>query len=322
MSVKVSNLLALININPDQLKMEWTIATPHLNVNDFISYVAPKTIAVKKSSRKNRLIKATENIDKLLRDGIAEINIAAGKMTYKKFDASDVAASILMVENRIMLNDVQLNHAGGSISLKGSLVNGQHTNQMSLESKIKNVNIPGIFYAFDNFGQDAITHKNMKGQLSATITVSGGLTDKATVIENSMRGKVEFSVANGELINFEPAMKIATTAFKNRDFSNIKFAELTNHMALNGSAFTFERMEIRSNVVILFVEGVYDTKHGTDMSIQVPLSNLSREENDIAKNTGRAGVNIRLRAKTGEDGKLNISWDPFNSAAKKRKEEK
>jgi hypothetical protein len=35
--------------------------------------------------------------------------------------------------------------------------------------------------------------------------------------------------------------------------------------------------------------------------------------------TGKAGVNIRLRAKTGDDGKLNISWDPLNNASKQRK---
>jgi hypothetical protein len=74
--------------------------------------------------------------------------------------------------------------------------------------------------------------------------------------------------------------------------------------------------------VILFVEGIYDTKKGTDMSIQVPLSNLSASENEVLKNTGRVGLSIRLRAKTMEDGKLKVSWDPFNNASRKRKSEK
>ena len=117
--------------------------------------------------------------------------------------------------------------------------------------------------------------------MSARIRASVALTDRATIVENSMTGHVDFSVRNGELNNFEPAMKIAATAFKNRDFSKILFAELDNHLEIKGSAIIIDKMDIRSNVVILFVEGVYDTKKGTDMSIQVPLSNLSREENDI-----------------------------------------
>jgi hypothetical protein len=66
---------------------------------------------------------------------------------------------------------------------------------------------------------------------------------------------------------------------------------------------------------------VYDTKKGTDMSIQIPLSNLSKSENKIMENTGKAGTNVRLRAKTAEDGNLKISWDPLNNASKARKSE-
>lgn len=323
MSGNVTNLLALIDINPEQLTMAWKISTPDLNLNDFISYVAPKKITVKKSARKNKLIKVTENIDRLLSDGIAEINMSADKVTYKKFVATDVAASLRMIGNQIVLHDATLSHAGGFASLKGTLTNRHQSNLVNIESTIKNVTIPGIFKAFDNFGQDAITYSNMNGQLSAKIRASVALTDRATIVENSMKGNVDFSVRNGELNNFEPAMKIAATAFKNRDFSKISFAELDNHLEIKGSAIIIDKMDIRSNVVILFVEGVYDTKKGTDMSIQVPLSNLSREENDIMEtNNGKSGVNIRLRAKTQEDGKLKISWDPFNKASKERQEGK
>ena len=160
----------------------------------------------------------------------------------------------------------------------------------------------------------------MKGRMSAQISMTGIITDKATVAENSMKGTVAFSIKEGELINFEPAVKIAATAFKKRDFSKIQFGELKNKLSINGSAIQMNRMEIRSNVVVLFAEGVYDTKKGTDMTIQVPLSNLSKAENDII-NTGKVGLNVRLRAKTGDDGKLAVSWDPFNNAGKERKEE-
>ncbi len=319
MSGKIINLLNLLNDAQAQPEMIWNISTPDLNLNDFITFVRPRAqINPVKKSRTNKVIKAAENIDRFLRDGAAELNIDAGRIVYKKFVATNVAASITLVDSRILFDDVALNHAGGKARLKGSLVNGNQANQLSLNSSIDNVNIPVIFQAFDNFGQDAITSQNIKGQMSAQIRMTGVITDKATVAENTMKGTVDFSVRNGELINFEPAVKLAATAFKNRDFSHIQFGELKNRISINGSAITIERMEIRSNVVVLFAEGIYDTKKGTDMSLQVPLSNLSKAENDI-KNTGKVGLNVRLRAKTGADGKLGISWDPFNNATKERK---
>lgn len=321
MTGKLINLLALLNNELAEPLMDLHIATPDLNLNDFLTYVKPRVpVEIAKKTPRNKVIKATESIDRFLHDGVAKLDIDAGRVMYKKFVATDVAASIMLIENRVMIDDVALNHAGGEILLKGSLINGNESNQLSLQSTIKQVNIPGLFRAFDNFGQDAITADKIKGVVSASIRMNGVITDKAAVAENTMKGTVDFSIQKGELINFEPAMKIAATAFKKRDFSHIQFGELTSRLTIHGSAILLDKMEIRSNVVVLFAEGIYDTKNGTDMSIQVPLSNLSKEENDI-NNTGKIGVNIRLRAKTGDDGKLAVTWDPFNNAARERKEE-
>jgi hypothetical protein len=217
------------------------------------------------------------------------------------------------------LEDVTLHQGGGAFSLKGAITNGNTAKIFQIETIVRNADIPTTFRAFDNFGQDAITSKNMKGLLSAIIKVEGELTDKAGIKESSMKASVQFDIKDGELNHFEPAMKMAKVAFKNRDFSQIRFGELKNHLKIDGTAFTIPKMEIRSNRVTLFVEGVYDTRKGTDMSIQVPLSNLSRDENEDLLNTGKPGMNIRLRAKTGEDGDLKITWDPFNNAGIKRK---
>ncbi len=321
MNGRVANLLAMLSLNPEQLTMEWNISTPALDLSDFISYASQRGEVIRNiPSRQNKIIQTAENIDRMLSDGTAKLNLSAEKLTYKKFVATKAMASVWLLENKVYLKDVNLNHSGGKLFLKGLLTNGKNANMVELESRIEHVNIPDLFYAFDNFGQDAITNKNMKGHLSATITIAGVLTDKATILENSMKGYVDFTVQDGELIEFEPVINIGATAFKKRDFSHLQFAELRTRIEIDGSAITFHKMEIRSNVVILFVEGVYDTKKGTDMSIQVPVSTLTKSENETLQNTGRAGMNVRLRAKTGEDGKVKINWDPFNNATRKRKE--
>nr|MDQ3017673.1 AsmA-like C-terminal region-containing protein [Bacteroidota bacterium] len=319
MNGSVINLLAMINVNPEKLTMEWTVATPDLNLNDFLSYVSPvATSQAKKSGAKTRVSRMSEKIDRMLQDGTAKLSILAGKVIYKKFSGTNLSGSVLLVGNDVFFNSVRLNHARGVTLLDGSLQNGKGASQLNLTSRVEKVNIPDLFYAFDNFGQDAITNQNMKGNMTASITMNGALTQQGQVLENSMKGSVDFNLKDGELNNFAPIMSVGAKAFKNRDFSSIQFGDLTSRLDIHGSAIILNKMEIRSNVGVLFVEGLYDTKKGTDMSIQVPVSNLSKEENEDLENTGRAGVNLRLRAKTGADGKLNISWDPFNKASKER----
>lgn len=320
MKGQIVNLMALLNLNPEKLTMEWTITTPKLYLGDFISFVSESAkVQSKKSGSKNAIIKVSENIDRMLRDGTVKLTLSADNLLYKKFTASNVSATVLVAGNKIMIQQTSLRHAGGIVTVEGALTNAHQSNLLSLQSTISRVDIPGLFKAFDNFGQDGITASNMKGQLSAKTKLKLVLNDKAEIKENSLIGEVDFSVKNGELINFEPLVKMAATALKNRDFSHISFAELQNRFSVNGSAFYIPKMEIRSNLAVLFVEGIYDTKKGTDMSIQVPVSNLSKAENEDLEKTGKPGVNVRLRAQTGADGKLNISWDPLNNASKKRR---
>ena len=211
-----------------------------------------------------------------------------------------------------MLNSARLNHAGGTINMTGSLLGQGTQNAVSIRSAITNVDIPALMHAFTNFGQDAITEQNMKGRLTATVSMTAGLSDKGVVRENSLASVVNFSVVDAELNDFEPFKKIAVSVFKKRDFSHVRFAELKNKLDIKGSAITINKMEIRANVFTMFVEGVYDTKKGTDMIILMPLRNLKTVADDeILINKGKAGVNVRLHAKTGEDGKLKVGWDPL-----------
>ncbi len=58
------------------------------------------------------------------------------------------------------------------------------------------------------------------------------------------------------------------------------------------------------------------------MGIQIPLNNLAKRGDDFElKNKGvnsRTGMSINLRARTGDDGKAKISWDPFKRALKNK----
>jgi hypothetical protein len=246
--------------------------------------------------------------------------LAANNVLYKKFKARQAKADVKMIANKIAVESASLLHAGGTVNMYGSLVDNGGSSIVSMHSKINKIDIPQIFYAFNNFGQDAITQNNMKGSLDANVSFNGTLTNAAVFIQNSIDGAVDFSIKNGELLKFEPVMKISEVAFKKRDFSNIRFAELKSNLKIVGSAYTLDKMEIRSNVIKLFVEGIYDPVQGTDMSIQVPLTNISKDESKELKNKGRPGLNIRLRAQTGDDGKLKVSWDPFNKAGKNKEE--
>jgi hypothetical protein len=185
------------------------------------------------------------------------------------------------------------------------------------------MDIPALFTAFKNFGQDAVTNENLKGRLSAMIHYNTSITDKADVVAADQDGSIEFLLEGGELNNFEPLQEVGKKAFKKQEFSQIRFADLRNRLDLKGTTFIINSMDIRSTALNFSVEGVYDYKKGTDIFIKLPFRNLLKSQagTDISENGKAAkGPSLRLRAKTGDDGKLKISWDPLRLSKKNKKE--
>jgi hypothetical protein len=323
MDGKINSVFYLINQQNNKLSIDWTVRSNKLNLNDFTGYLQqPKHSRTPSKKKKSSLAQTLTQFTALLETADFNLDLHARQLMYKKFSGTNLQAAITLNENEIELNKINLQHAGGSVFLSGSVRNESASNPFSFKTQLKNIDITKIFYAFNNFGLKSPTDKNLGGSLSADITLQGRFTNKATLIQDDLKGFVKFNLLNGQLVDFEPVQKIQETVFKKRNFSDIHFAELHDLLEVNGQTIRINRMEIRSTVLTMFVEGMYNFKTGPDLSIQVPLSNLKAANDSVLQNKGinsKTGVSARLRAQRGDDGKLKISWDPFNKSGKKLK---
>ena len=338
------NLVTLLDQNVQNVVMDWTLRSPRLDLGDFTALAGRPLSGA--AAPKAPFSAAASRIDQVLKDGQVHVQIEAADLRYKKFAGAHARADLQFSNEEIRLNKMELDQGSGSLSLSATLrrhsgartgnastvnaagaaddagVGANGDNALSLQSHLEGVDLPKLFTAFNNFGQPALTDKNLKGRLTADIHMTGLLTDKAEMAPNSLKGTVDFSIKDGQLIDFGPMEKIHETVLQKRDLSEIRFAELRNQLDLDTTTITIHRMEIQSTAFTLFVEGVYDLKTGADLSIQIPLSNLKeRPQGAPPSNKGNhsgAGLSLRLRAKTGEDGKLKVSWDPFKRALKNK----
>lgn len=329
----VRNIAPLIDKNPNNVGMDFTLSSPRLDLEDLAPVLGRQapSAAPRKGSRP-LFGETASRLDQLLREGAIHLQIEAAEIRYQHFSGVRAKAELLFQDNEVQLKNMELSRDGGvrpladdgTVTLSGTLKRqpGGGGNPLSFRSHIEQVNIRGLFTAFDNFGQDVLKDKNLKGRLTADIEMTGRLTDKARMVKNSLKGSINFTLKGGELINFEPMEKVHETVLKKRDLSEIHFAELKNQLDLDTSTLTIHRMEIQSTAFSLFVEGTYDLRTGPDLSLQVPLSNLKKDRNVVVPpeskgNDGKAGLSLRLRVRKGDDGKMKITWDPFKKALKK-----
>ena len=203
--------------------------------------------------------------------------------------------------------------------LNGFMQNDTGSNSFGLETQLNNINVSSLFYVFDNFGLQSMTDKNIHGNLTANISMEGHLTPNAQLIKDGFKSSINFNLKNGQLLNFQPFEQIHQKFLRKRNLSDVRFADLHDSIEVHGENITINRMEIRSSVLTMFVNGTYNMKTGPDMSIQVPLSNLKANKDSVIVNKGtqrNQGISVRLRLRRNADGKLDISWDPFDKANK------
>lgn len=323
----MKNIAPLIDRQPNNVNIDLQLSSSKLDLEDLSSLLGkPTTQATPRKGTGPVFGRTASRLDALLRDVVIHLQIDAAEVRYQKFMGARAKADVLFQGNEVRLKKMELTQDAGSVSLSGMVTRHPEGggNPISFQSHIERVDLPRLFTAFDNFGQEGLQDKNLKGKLTADVEMTGRLTDKAKIIRNSLKGRVDFTVKGGQLIDFEPMQKIHETVLKKRDLSEIHFAELKNQLELDTTTLTIHRMEIQSTAFTLFVEGTYDLKAGPDLSLQVPLSNLKKDRNteippDSKGNDGKAGLSLRLRARRGDDGKMKISWDPFKKALKKKK---
>ncbi|MBL7696726.1 MAG: hypothetical protein JNK79_01145 [Chitinophagaceae bacterium] len=318
-----ANFLSLLNVSPEKLLLKWKISSPQLHLEDFKSLLSSSKSEKIERQKKSSIAQTSSRIDKMFAEGDMYISLESPAMDYKTFRAAGVKMDVVFTPAEIRMERVAFDHAGGTMNVQGAMKNGTGKNPVNLHVIMNNMDIPKLFTAFDNFGQDAVTYENLKGKISADVHYNTSVTNKATLVTEDSEGTIDFELTDGELNNFAPLQEISQKVFKKQDFSNIRFATLKNRLDVKGTAFVINSMDIRSTALNFTVEGVYDYKKGTDMFIRMPLRNLlkSQANTDLSDDGKPArGVSIRLRVKTGDDGKLKISWDPLRLAKKNKKD--
>ncbi|HEU4496214.1 MAG TPA: AsmA-like C-terminal region-containing protein, partial [Flavobacterium sp.] len=210
----------------------------------------------------------------------------------------------------ISLKNASINHAGGSLSLNGFLANGKNSSRFSVDAAIQNVDIEKFFYAFDNFGMQSLSSKNLKGYLFSKASLKGSLGNNGKLDRNSMSGTADFDLKKGALVNFAPIKSAGRLAFPFRDLDNITFASLNGKFDIAGEKIKIHPMKINSSLLNMDVAGIYSFGKGTSIVLDVPLRNPKKDkgitdQKELEERRNK-GIVLHLLASDDEKGNVKI----------------
>ncbi len=319
MQGKVMDLVPYLFGSPKPLRALVNVNIPSWKLNWLETLLAPRKAA---TTRKRKKVKLADLLDNVIDNIEIVTKLQSKEVKYRNFVGNDVRGEFTVKNNSVRIENFSLKAFGSATAqISGEMNNsGAGLPFLSVKGKVVNADVHRVFSSFDNFGQKTITSENLKGKLNADFTFESRLNNNVKIVPSSMKGLLRFNLSNGYLINFEPLLKIKKLIFKKRNFEKVEFAPIHNEFRLTGQEILISPMEIESNVITLYVDGIYSFARKTDISIQIPLSNLKKRDSTYVLNPNdpdkKDGSKIFLRA-IDEDGEVNIKL-----AFRKKKKEK
>lgn len=313
MNCSVENFLNFYYTDPEKILVNLKLNSPQLYLNEFMPLLGARKAVKRNPTSKNSIKEVSDQLSAVLEAAKINIQLNVNKAIYNRFVATNLVANIALLNDGIYFNQINVNHAGGKLNLKGNIKQTGAINKFSINTTISRVNVKEFFYAFDNFGQQSITNKNLKGLISAKVNASGSMTQKGNMIKRSMFGNVVFNLKNAALVNFEPLKKVGKFAFPNRDLANITMDKLDGTLALRGDKILISPMQINTSAINLNMKGTYGLTTGTDIAMDIPLRNPKKNEGIIDKDelalARMKGIVLHLKAIDDGKGGMKVRWN-------------
>jgi hypothetical protein len=238
---------------------------------------------------------------------------------YKRFHPLNVKGNLLIKNQMAVSRNLEVNALGGALSLNG-IIDAKNPKAIDVVSsfKLDGVHVDSIFYLFENFDQDFIQDKHLKGQALADVSLEMTLNDKLVLFPETLVADVSAVIKNGELNNFEP-LQALNKYLDDEGLNKLRFADLKNDIHIENKTVYIPQMEIKSNVTTIQLSGTHTFDQRIDYRVIAPLRNKKKIDPDEAfgaiEEDSRGQTKIFLKI-TGTTDNYKVSLD--KEAVKKK----
>ena len=130
-----------------------------------------------------------------------------------------------------------------------------------------------LFSEMENFDQQTMTDKNVKGKLTADIVFNSTWSNDLTINSKSVKSACSIIIENGELINFAPVQALAKYIHV-PDLNHIRFSTLKNNITISDRKIFIPGMDINSSAINISGNGTHDFDNNVDYHLQLLLSDV------------------------------------------------
>ena len=160
------------------------------------------------------------------------------------------------------------------MSFDGKFYKNEKNNfKLTSNIKLEKIDVKKGFSAFNNFGQDFIQDKHIKGLSSSRIICNMYWDKYLNLNYESIDVNSKITIEKGELIDFKPLESLSAYV-KLKDLEHIKFSKLENEIKIKDKIISVPNMEINSSALSLIISGKHFFNRDYNYKVSLLLSDL------------------------------------------------
>lgn len=242
------------------------------------------------------------------------INSTVDRIVYNDFTATGVSGQIHMENEKLDVSNLRLKALDGTISTDLTYEPTESGYLLSLNGELRNIDMSRTLAEWNNFGQQSITSKNLKGRTSALLEADIYLNKDYQLLKDKLRVESDIEISGGELIQFEPLL--AMSKFISVDeLNDVKFDTLRNQLSIRDSKLIIPRMSVSSSILNVQVFGEHGFDQEMDYHVNLLLNDLLRRKakrketfdgHEIIDERGKTRLFLWIR---GRPGDIKVGFD-------------
>lgn len=201
----------------------------------------------------------------------AKLNARIDEFHFNAFAAKDARGTCVLSSEGFQAALTNVSTLNGSISRANLFIDGKSVPyKLQLQASGEKIDMNAMFNAFNNFGQDVITARELHGTLTADLQLKALLTPELNIPEKSITADAKVQLDNGRLVHFEPMEALSRFA-RIDELRDVRFDRLSNTLRIDGGVIYIPAMDISSNVMDLELEGSHTFENVIDYTVRMDL---------------------------------------------------
>ncbi|TNF23893.1 MAG: hypothetical protein EP314_08665 [Bacteroidetes bacterium] len=243
-----------------------------------------------------------------------EMTTSIDRILYNDFTANAVSGTIQLNNDLLNLRNLQFEALGGSIRTQLQFSPNENGYMLALNGDLSNIDMSRTLSEWNEFGQQTITSKNLKGRASAQLDAQIVLNSKYELLRDRLKVDADLEISGGELIRFEPLQ--AMSKFISVDeLEQVKFDTLRNRLTIENGVIHIPRMTVSSSILNVMVFGEHAFDQEMDYHVNLLLNDLLRRKakkkemfdgHEIVDEKGKTRLFLWIR---GRPGNIKVGFD-------------